>query len=385
MQATENGVIFVALGSQQRLRGGLRHAVAGKSKCLDRATLLSPRIDRKVCRTGRPIFVCPSLRSLPSSNGRSKRNPAAGVDVLAGIDCNPRNCFGQTGFLLQRLRDAAELWRCHEGSCGVGDRSRGPGRQPAAFDRPKRADRGLNSRCGEILATTRDNVFDDYANYYTRDTLGEFVVILAPAAVFANSDWDADVGDWYQQHVRSDATNRAAAFFRPLGNGYYTIPVYVSAKFLGEYFDDQPGMALLGEFGDRTTRALLVGGPPLLALQYLTGGGRPSDLRRRIVLEAVSRLPRRQRPCLHGRGALSHLGRHDRRPAGQVLLLRLLALDRGYADQRQCPLSLAGLARLVDGLPGLRRRQQDRKRKRPAGDYAAVYAGDDGGGAVYQH
>ena len=65
-------------------------------------------------------------------------------------------------------------------------------------------------------------------------------------------------------------------FFRPLGNGYYTIPVYVSAKFLGEYFDDQPGMPLLGEFGDRTTRALLVGGPPLLALQYLTGGGRPS-------------------------------------------------------------------------------------------------------------
>ena len=66
--------------------------------------------------------------------------------------------------------------------------------------------------------------------------------------------------------------------FRQLGNGYYTIPVYVSAKFLGEYFDDQPGMALLGEFGDRTTRALLVGAPPLLAVQYLAGGGRPSDI-----------------------------------------------------------------------------------------------------------
>jgi hypothetical protein len=135
---------------------------------------------------------------------------------------------------------------------------------------------GPRSRFGEILATTQEHVFRDYANYYTFDTLGKFVVILAPAAVFANSDFDADVGNWYQQHIRSDATNRAASFIRPLGNGYYTIPVYVSAKFLGEYFADQPGMPLLGEFGDRTTRALLVGGPPFLALQYLTGGGRPS-------------------------------------------------------------------------------------------------------------
>jgi len=137
--------------------------------------------------------------------------------------------------------------------------------------------RGFKARCGEILATTQDHVFRDYANYYTLNTLGEFVVILAPAAVFANSDFDADVGNWYQQHIRSGDTDRAATVFRTLGNGYYTIPAYVSAKFLGEYFDDYPGMDLLGEFGDRTTRALLVGAPPLLAVQYLTGGGRPSS------------------------------------------------------------------------------------------------------------
>ncbi len=139
-------------------------------------------------------------------------------------------------------------------------------------------DRSFKTRCAEILATTQDDVLCDYANYYTRRTAVEFVVILAPAAAFANSDWDADVGNWYQQHIRSNDTNRAADFFRPLGNGYYTIPVYVSAKLLGEYFDDWPGMGLLGEFGDRTTRALLVGAPPLLAVQYLAGGGRPSSI-----------------------------------------------------------------------------------------------------------
>jgi hypothetical protein len=152
---------------------------------------------------------------------------------------------------------------------------------PLADRRPscgERENRDFKWRCGEILATTRDDVYQDYSNYYSRGTLGEFIVILAPAAVFANSDLDAEVGTWYQEHVRSNATNRAADFVRPLGNGYYTIPVYVSMTFLGEYFDDQPDMALVGEFGDRATRALLVGAPPLLAVQYLAGGGRPSNI-----------------------------------------------------------------------------------------------------------
>jgi hypothetical protein len=130
--------------------------------------------------------------------------------------------------------------------------------------------------CDQNLASTRDDVLRDYANYYQLNTLGQFVIILAPAAVFANSDYDADVGNWYQAHIRSQATNNASNFIRPLGNGFYTIPFYVSAKFLGEYFEDQPAMALLGEFGDRTSRALMVGAPPFLALQYLAGGGRPS-------------------------------------------------------------------------------------------------------------
>ena len=70
--------------------------------------------------------------------------------------------------------------------------------------------RDPKTRFEEILASTQDNVFGDYVNYYSRRTLAEFVAILAPAAVFANSDLDADVGDWYQHHVRSHATNRAA-------------------------------------------------------------------------------------------------------------------------------------------------------------------------------
>jgi hypothetical protein len=131
---------------------------------------------------------------------------------------------------------------------------------------------------GAILAFTWDDSLHDYGNYYSGRTALEFAAVLAPAAVFANTNLDANFGNWYQTHVRSAETDHAADFFRPLGDGFYTIPVYVSAKFLGEYFDDVPGMSLLGEWGDRTSRALLVGAPPLLAVQYGLGAGRPAEV-----------------------------------------------------------------------------------------------------------
>ena len=144
---------------------------------------------------------------------------------------------------------------------------------PAKID--ETSDGTFPARCQTIMASTWDDVCHNYRNFYTRTTALEFTAILAPAAVFANTDLDTNFGNWYQNHVRSRNTNHAADFFRPLGDGYYTIPVYVSAKLLGEYFDDCPGMSLLGQFGDRATRAILVGAPPLLAIQYVTGGGRP--------------------------------------------------------------------------------------------------------------
>jgi len=216
---------------------------------------------------------------LPTDEAGVSRSTAPNeiADGTAPVDCNlieflgtmePLACgeceplppnFGDATQGIAKLADSPDLSNGRPFSCGGV------------------ADRGPRSPLREILATTRDNVCQDYSNYYSRDTLGKFLVILAPAAVFANTNLDANVGNWYQQHVRSASTNRASDLFRPLGNGLYTIPVYVSAKLLGEYFDDRPGMAILGEFGDRTTRALAVGAVPMLAMQYLTGGDRPSS------------------------------------------------------------------------------------------------------------
>jgi len=156
-----------------------------------------------------------------------------------------------------------------EGTSGLPPASEYPNGEPQ--------DGGFTARFRGILASTLDEVWHDYDNYYSRPTAVQFTAILAPAAVLANTNLDANFAHWYQTNVRSRETNHAADFFRPLGDGYYTIPVYVSAKFVGEYFDDVPGMELLGEFGDRATRALMVGAPPLLAVQYVLGAGRPNE------------------------------------------------------------------------------------------------------------
>lgn len=206
------------------------------------------------------------------------RNIASPVDSSPPVDCTilpPRD----PGQYVADARDGA--------ASGVGDAASsfaevpgGPGEATAVppSDGSESGGSRPGGRLGEILAATWDDALHDYGNFYTPRTAIEFVAILAPAAVSANTDLDYRFGNWYQTDVRSARTNRVAALVMPLGNGYYTIPVYLSAKFIGEYFDDLPGMSLLGEWGDRTTRALLVGAPPLLATQYVLGAGRPGEI-----------------------------------------------------------------------------------------------------------
>ena len=77
------------------------------------------------------------------------------------------------------------------------------------------------------------------------------------------------------------------------------VPAMIGLDIIGGLFDDQPILHTIGEFGDRFSRAYLVGGPPMLMLQYTTGGRRPIfGFDERLVLEAVCRHQWGQRRCL---------------------------------------------------------------------------------------
>ena len=122
------------------------------------------------------------------------------------------------------------------------------------------------------------NVRCDYANYYSCPTAIELAIGFGIGAGLANSDLDGEFQTWFQRHLASSGADRVARDVRPFGEGQYTIPVAATLAVLNDtgWLDNQPVLGTLGQWGDRVSRAYLVGGPPMLAMQYITGGSRPS-------------------------------------------------------------------------------------------------------------
>jgi hypothetical protein len=81
------------------------------------------------------------------------------------------------------------------------------------------------------------------------------------------SVWHGDGKDWAEPLHTT----------KILGNGLVTVPVFAGAWLAGEFFDDQPLLGVAGEWGERSLRTLLVGVPPMLAMQYATGSSRPGE------------------------------------------------------------------------------------------------------------
>ena len=130
------------------------------------------------------------------------------------------------------------------------------------------------------------------------------------AAGIANSDLDGEFQTWYQQHVASTESNHIAEFWKPFGQGQYAIPVVAVLALLNDtgWLDDRPVFHEIGEWGDCVARAYLVGAVPMLAMQDLTGGSRPTSARLSLGLDTLFRVQRRQRRRLHGL-VLVHLRR----------------------------------------------------------------------------
>ena len=124
------------------------------------------------------------------------------------------------------------------------------------------------------------NIRSDYGNYYSWPTAIGLGAGVGIAAVVANTDLDGEFQQWYQRHIHSPESNRVAKFWKPFGQGQYIIPITVSLMLLNDtgWLDDRPVLSEIGQWGDRVSRAYIVGAPPMLAMQYLTGGSRPSSV-----------------------------------------------------------------------------------------------------------
>jgi membrane-associated phospholipid phosphatase len=131
-----------------------------------------------------------------------------------------------------------------------------------------------------VFPTLRGFVKDagaDYRNFYTFRDMALLGAALGTGAVLANTSLDQNFQNWYQSNVRSGGTDNFASIAKQFGNGNIFIPIYAGTTLLQPYINSTRFGATVGEWGDRSLRTAAVGGPPVLVLQYLLGGSRPTD------------------------------------------------------------------------------------------------------------
>jgi hypothetical protein len=138
--------------------------------------------------------------------------------------------------------------------------------EPLLLPRPSIEDR---------LNTFALHVWHDYQNYYSGPNLCDLGLGIGVAAVFAETPLDQHFRDWYQDDVRTPGTDNVARFFKNFGEATYVVPSIVGLTVAGELLDEDPTAAVVGQYGERVSRAYLVGAPPMLFLQAALGSSRP--------------------------------------------------------------------------------------------------------------
>ncbi len=134
---------------------------------------------------------------------------------------------------------------------------------------------------GNTFQEQWNNVRSDHAEFYSLNSLTWLTVGVGAAAVMANTGFDENfVRNEYKKNVLqapSDEYAKQLGKFKSFGNGYYTIPIFAIAALSGPFIEELPLGEATADWGGRSLRTVLIGAPPMLSLQVLTGGSRPGE------------------------------------------------------------------------------------------------------------
>lgn len=129
---------------------------------------------------------------------------------------------------------------------------------------------------GVARTSAWQTVKQDYANFYSPNRLTHLGIAFAIGGVMANTHIDQGIRDWYQAHLRTSQSDQIAHDVKKLGNGYYTIPISLLAMGIGQ-LSANPHQSVVWQWGQKSLRAYLVGGPAMLLAQQVTGASRPQE------------------------------------------------------------------------------------------------------------
>jgi hypothetical protein len=118
----------------------------------------------------------------------------------------------------------------------------------------------------------------DYEQFYTRYRLVRLGLAYGLGDIVANTETDEHIQDWYQDHVRNSSTDKVSTIAKNFGNGWYIVPLTFASAVVGTYaLPEGNTSSALGTWGERSFRSILVGGPAVVVMQYVTGAYRPKQ------------------------------------------------------------------------------------------------------------
>lgn len=120
----------------------------------------------------------------------------------------------------------------------------------------------------------------DQVNFYSRESLLSLALVFGAGAAVANTDTDTQLQRHFQSSVRGASSIEWFDYLhsnKELGNGTYTLPIMGVAWLANEYIDGPPAFETFGKWGELSMRGFIVGAPPLVLMQHVTGGSRPFE------------------------------------------------------------------------------------------------------------
>ncbi|MCA9247503.1 MAG: hypothetical protein KDA42_10320 [Planctomycetales bacterium] len=124
-------------------------------------------------------------------------------------------------------------------------------------------------------------VLADHQAFYSPESLAWLGAGLGVGAVMANTGFDENfLRDTYVENIilaPNDEYREKIHEAKFIGDGYYTLPAFAVAALAEPWIQDLPLGSETSQWGQRSLRTILVGGPPMLGLQYLTGASRPGE------------------------------------------------------------------------------------------------------------
>ena len=120
-------------------------------------------------------------------------------------------------------------------------------------------------------------VLEDYRNFYSCDSLVCLSAAFGAGALMANTGFDDTMQGAWQRGVEPTSVGTFFSDCKDIGEGRYLLPIFGVAAATGLVFEGNPAGDVVGEWGSRSLRMFVVGGPPVYVLQLATGASRPSD------------------------------------------------------------------------------------------------------------